>query len=621
MRCSNCGEHNAPGMRFCVACGTALALETGALPHPEEEPSLISPGTVLKATYEVLHPLGEGGAGVVYEGRHIDLGHPVAIKVLFGHLARNPTIRARFIEEGRIQANLRHPNVVQVHDTIEEEGRVAIVMEYIDGESLHTFIHRQRQPVPLLFAIHLALRLLAGLGTAHAAGVVHRDIKPGNILLARVEEGLVPKLCDFGIAKVEAARGRTVTGTKMGTVYYMAPEQFEDARAVDLRADIYAFGVTFYELLTQRLPFESENEFAVIKAHLEVDPPSPRSFRSDLSPDLEQVVRKALAKQPGDRFQSCQQMAQALIALPGFETLKGYVSHPVVLDGLDLPTRGVAEPGPVPRRVSPLGLQSPKGEERSAGQRLASPPTSATLLGPPARKSGETRSVPWFPIFLAVFAVILAASVVLWWSRHQQDSSMSGEKHGTEPTEAVSTSQSAGSLVVEALPGTEGSEHPVLPFDKNDPSVAALGNGEATSEISVQTCLALVEDLAAVLSLTGTGEPETAALLEQAAEPCRQLLLESVGNNRFDLLWAQVHADQLLIARHLLRGHQAVETERRCLQMALAHRAYGRAIDRIRSDLEAEGLLDFEADSMREVGRGLQENQSRLEAHFPECPW
>ena len=273
---------------------------------------ILQPGTVLDQTYQIVRTLGEGGAGVVYEARHLKLGHGVAIKVLFGHLARSRSIRGRFIEEAQIQAQIRHLNLVTVTDILDgEQGTVAIVLELIKGPSLDGYI-RENHPVDQEQAVAIMRGVAAGLGFAHDQGVIHRDIKPDNVLIAQLSSGPVPKVSDFGIAKILAADGRTREGARMGTVAYMAPEQIEDASRVDARADIYSLGVTMFELLTGEIPFSGENIFAVMKAHQDTRVPSPVSLRPDLAPAIDAIIRRAMAKQPEDRYQSCAELDEAL---------------------------------------------------------------------------------------------------------------------------------------------------------------------------------------------------------------------------------------------------------------------------------------------------------------------
>ncbi len=310
--CQHCGQGNAPLSRFCNGCGKAL------LPAVVHD-GLLPDGTVLRGTYVIDGVLGEGGMGVVYHGRHRTLGTTFAVKVLDAKLARVASLRERFLEEARIQATLQHPNIVHVLDVLDTDGVLAMVMEYIAGRTLDVFIHEEQERVPLLLAREIALKLLEAIGHAHDEGIVHRDLKPANVMLV---SGVEPvwaglKVMDFGIAKVlDANEGRTVTGAKMGTPRYMAPEQVMDARQVDRRADIYAIGLILYEMLAGRTPFEELRDFELLQAQAESSPPPLTRWRKDVPAAFEAVVMRALAKSREERFPSALAFAEALGALP-----------------------------------------------------------------------------------------------------------------------------------------------------------------------------------------------------------------------------------------------------------------------------------------------------------------
>ncbi len=278
--------------------------------HPEQ--LQLRPGMVLDSTYEIVRLVGEGGMGSVWEARHLSLRHAVAVKALYPHLASEPSLRQRFIDEGQLQAQFRHPNLVKVYDVIADGPLLAIVMEFVPGQTLFDFIYASDRPVDQSQGVGLGLRILAGLEHAHEVGVVHRDIKPDNVILAQEGAQLIPRLSDFGVAKDMAASGMTQTGTMMGTSYYISPEQIKSSRDVDNRSDIYSLGVTLYELFTQALPFDGETQWELMKQHIEAEPPPLLDFRPDLAPDIQRVVLKAMAKSPADRFQSCAEMIEAL---------------------------------------------------------------------------------------------------------------------------------------------------------------------------------------------------------------------------------------------------------------------------------------------------------------------
>lgn len=272
----------------------------------------LKPGTVLNSTYEIIRVLGEGGMGIVYEATHLTMRHSVAIKVLGSNLIDIDSVRHRFFEEGQIQAQLRHPNLVHVYDILEDANMLAIVMEYVPGRSLRDFIYASERPVNEEQGVGIIVGVLEGLSVAHDVGIIHRDIKPDNLILAQHETALVPKITDFGIAKDIGAQGVTQMGTILGTPFYMSPEQAIDGRDVDARSDIYALGVTMFELFTQELPFEYDDAHKVVQAHVIETPPSPALFRSDLDPKLVEVILKCLEKEREDRYPNCSAMITAL---------------------------------------------------------------------------------------------------------------------------------------------------------------------------------------------------------------------------------------------------------------------------------------------------------------------
>ena len=319
MKCPRCNSDNATHYHFCGSCGESLITlrstdaDVGRIALFKSGADLFTSGEILKKTYKIEKIIGEGGAGTVYRAKHMNLGHDVAVKVLFGQLERNRTLRERFLEEARIQANLRHPNIILVTDIIDEPNRVAMVMEYVRGQTLYDYIHSLKAPAPEEVVIKLMTSVLDAMEYVHEHDIIHRDIKPQNIMMTRSGGQPLPKVMDFGIAKILGEQDiRTMTGARMGTLHYMAPEQFRDSKSVDKRADIYSLGVTLYELVTQRLPFESDDSYALMRSHQEVEPPSPRTLNRALSMPMEQVVLKALKKKPEDRFVSCLEFKQAL---------------------------------------------------------------------------------------------------------------------------------------------------------------------------------------------------------------------------------------------------------------------------------------------------------------------
>jgi serine/threonine-protein kinase len=257
--------------------------------------------------FRILEQIGRGGMAVVYKGFQQSLNRYVAVKVLRAELAQDPTIVARFREEALAVANLNHPNILYIYDAGVGHGVYYIVQDYVEGGSLRDLINQG--PLSTQHAVSIAMQVAEALDHAHQAGVVHRDVKPANILLTR--DGR-PLISDFGIAKVvRSSQKLTRTGTSIGTPEYMAPEQAL-GQAVDGRTDLYALGIVLYEMLTGQVPFHGDTPLATLYQHVNRTPTSLRDLRATLPGWLEDVVHKALAKRPEHRYQRGRALAEDL---------------------------------------------------------------------------------------------------------------------------------------------------------------------------------------------------------------------------------------------------------------------------------------------------------------------
>jgi serine/threonine protein kinase len=259
---------------------------------------------ILATRYEVLESLGEGGMGLVYRVRDRETNEILALKLLRPEIARDPAMMERFKDEIRLARRITHKNVSRIYDFNRVDDLVYITMEYVDGESLRAYLKRAGKLSPER-VIDLARQIAAGLGEAHAQGVVHRDLKPENVILAR--DGLV-KLMDFGIAR---ALGGNTTTTVIGTPGYMAPEQSQ-GKSVDQRTDLYALGLILYECLTGRRAFAGATPVEVALKQIKERPVPPRQLLSATPPHLEAIVMRCLEKEPSRRFVSAAELQRAL---------------------------------------------------------------------------------------------------------------------------------------------------------------------------------------------------------------------------------------------------------------------------------------------------------------------
>jgi serine/threonine protein kinase len=257
--------------------------------------------------------LGRGGMGVVYRAADPTSGAAVAVKVIAPEFAQDDLFRARFEREARLAAQLRHPNIVAVTDSGEQDGHLYLAMPYVDGTDLEAVIAEQGRLHPHHVA-HVVAQVASALDAAHALGLVHRDVKPGNVLLEQSNGAARAYLTDFGLSKMTSSQsGLTRTGRWVGTVDYAAPEQLR-AEETDARTDVYALGCLTYEALTGDVPFARHREVAKMIAHLTEEPPAVTTARPDLASlsVLDAVVARAMAKQPAERYEDAGGFARAL---------------------------------------------------------------------------------------------------------------------------------------------------------------------------------------------------------------------------------------------------------------------------------------------------------------------
>jgi len=262
---------------------------------------------ILADRYEVGQLLGAGGMAEVYEGHDRLLARRVAIKVLLSQYAHDPAFLARFRREAQAAASLSHPNIVAVYDTGSQDDTWFIVMEYVAGRTLKDVIIAEGPAHPAR-AAEICADVASALASAHARGVIHRDVKPANVMLTT--DGKV-KVMDFGIARASAVPSITQTAAVVGTAQYIAPEQAQGLE-VDARSDLYALGCCLYEMLTGQVPFTGPTPVAIAYRHVREDPTPPRMLNPDVPESLELVTLKAMAKRPEDRYQTALEMRQDL---------------------------------------------------------------------------------------------------------------------------------------------------------------------------------------------------------------------------------------------------------------------------------------------------------------------
>jgi serine/threonine-protein kinase len=385
--------------------------------------------------YRVLEPLGRGGMARVYRAYHPQLDRYVAVKVLRSDLVAEEEFLARFKREARAVAALRHPNIVQVFDFDARGDLYYMVMELLEGDSLSRRLDDyglREERMPLGEVVRIVLDVLEAMAYAHSEGMIHRDVKPANILLTRRGEAV---LTDFGIAQIIGGTQYTVSGALMGTLSYMAPEQGLEGHC-DARSDIYSLGIVLYEMLTGEPPFDAETPLAILMKHVNDPLPLPRQRVPDVPEPLERVVLKALAKRPGDRYQGAGEMARALkkAAMEAGVALPERISLPLSFSTSQAPAEAVAVLSGQAREKAVAEEHAKEETDATLGERLAAEAAAqkqaaAGAVAPaqpasrpdggriPRRGTGVTRAVLNAVTLVggANLAIVFISLLTGWW--------------------------------------------------------------------------------------------------------------------------------------------------------------------------------------------------------------
>ncbi|MDX6668054.1 MAG: hypothetical protein QOK04_1434 [Solirubrobacteraceae bacterium] len=359
----------------------------------------LTPGAEL-AGYRIEEIAGRGGMGVVYRATQLSLGRPVALKLIAGELAEDPAFRERFKRESRVAALIDHPNVIPVYEAGEDDGLLFITMRYVDGTDLRTMIGRDGSIEP-----HRAAAIVrqtgAGLDAAHAQGLVHRDVKPANILITHDGDEHV-YLTDFGLTKqVSGSAGLTRSGQFVGTLDYMPPEQIE-GRNVDARSDVYALGCVLFHAVTGAVPYVRDSEVSKMWAHINDPPPVATEVRADVPAELDGVIQRAMAKDPDERYPSAGDLGRAAAA-----AVEG---TPLSVPEVSV-AQGIAASGADTTRLAVPTVASPTAAGAEPTAAAARSTVAAPTVPPKSRRAGARLALLAVPVAVLAVAALAVAGV------------------------------------------------------------------------------------------------------------------------------------------------------------------------------------------------------------------
>jgi eukaryotic-like serine/threonine-protein kinase len=411
--------------------------------------------------YEILSILGMGGMGKVYKVRNVISDRVEAMKILLPDLNSNQGLADRFLREIRLLATLDHPNIAALRTALTYDNQLAMIMEFVEGETLAN--RAARAPLSTADAVNYSDQVLSALSYAHKQNIIHRDIKPANMMLT--PHGVV-KLMDFGIARSATDGSLTSTGTTLGSLNYMPPEQVR-GEAADARSDIYSFGVSLYEMLTGKLPFQGDSQYSLMTAHLNQTPPEPITLRGDLPAGLNTIIMMAIAKDPASRFQSADAVRAALSSvevshLPASNTTA--VTPTPKSSGattlVDTPQTPRIAPTPAPRTPAPVPAPVRAATPALPTVPMTSPGAPASALAsPPAARPGSSRGV-WLAIgSLLGVSVLIAGGIYI--PRHMRTHA--------DPNKAMfpaNTTQDSSN----SAPSADASDSPTTPPTPSTPS-------------------------------------------------------------------------------------------------------------------------------------------------------
>jgi eukaryotic-like serine/threonine-protein kinase len=564
--------------------------------------------------YEILGVLGSGGMGKVFKVRNVISDRIEAMKVLLPDLAGRQELVDRFLREIKLLASLDHPNIAQLRTALTLSNRLVMVMEYVEGTTLAARL--EQGPIPPAEAIGYIKQVLGALAYAHGRNVIHRDIKPANMMLTN---GGIVKLMDFGIARTGGDRAMTVTGTTLGSLYYMSPEQVKGGTA-DARSDLYSLGVSFYEMVTGEPPFKADSDYSLMTAQLQQRPKPPNQLRPELPPQLNGVILHSMAKEPTERFQSADEFRQALDNLaqeaPGLAAAVPIGQPPV--------SAAAGAAGPVFGGTAALSQATPtQTAPPQATVEIPPPPVSAPAPPPASVLEHSARQSKGRGLYMALGAVIVLVVLVLAglsFPRWLKTQASEQNKPADQNPSGQNTSQPGNTDQGSTTPSTGGSAPAAQDTSKpadagtQTPTAAAAGSqstgGTSSSDASSSGS-------AGTSASGGTSSETTARGKKASGKKSKSTSSEAVsGSSTANQGTATANGDQGTTSANAAQQTEPLEElEQDVDQTASRASAASDSLDNMRRQMSAQGLsLRGDIASAQELMKtNLQKAQQALQ--------
>jgi eukaryotic-like serine/threonine-protein kinase len=552
--------------------------------------------------YQIIGILGTGGMGKVYKVRNSISDRVEAMKVLLPDLANEAELADRFTREIKLLASLNHPNIAALHTAMRLGNQLLMVMEFVEGRTIEERL--QEGPLPAREAVEYVCQALGALGYAHERGVVHRDIKPANIMITTAGE---VKLMDFGIAKAVADRRLTMTGTTLGSLYYMSPEQVKGSTSLDGRSDLYSVGVSLYEMVTGTRPFKGDSDYSIMVAHLEQQPVPPIQLDPAMPAMLNEIILAGIEKDPASRFQSAQAFRTALesvipqlpqtasAARPAGFSAAAPISTPRPA-GVPTVTDAAAK---APPRVQPDMFSAPQSLPTAAQQPT---PAFAPAPPPPAAAVAPQRSGHrglWMALGAVVMLAVLAVAAIQlpkWYKARA--GAPADQTKSAAPADTAAPAQSATPAPTEppaqtAAPAPAADATPAPPVEpaaSASPAPAAIATPNSAPPPAPKRLVRHAAAGGAASSQAVGAAPVSAAAPEQSAPPASaapaQAAAPAANNNAAALDEARERLDTLAPRANALRSSlQHLEQQQKA-------QGFGLRGDMATSWRRMEGLLD-----------------------------